>query len=117
MVASEFWWPGLASFVRQYVSGCATCQQNKANTHPLHPPLSPIISTATRPFQQLSCDLITDLPASDGFDMLLVMVDHGLTKGVILCPTKKTIDASEVAALFSEKVFKRFGLYDKIISD
>ena len=47
----------------------------------------------------------------------MVVVDHGLTKGVILCPTKKTIDASGVAALFSEKVFKRFGLYDKIISD
>ena len=45
------------------------------------------------------------------------MVDHGLTKGVILCPTKKTIDAAGVASLFFSKVFKRFGLYDKIISD
>ena len=45
------------------------------------------------------------------------MVDHGLTKGVILCPTKKTIDAAGVASLFFSKVFKRFSLYDKIISD
>ena len=35
----------------------------------------------------------------------------------ILCPTKKTIDTSGVAALFLSKVFKRFGLYEKIISD
>ena len=110
LIASKFWWPGLASFVHQYVSGCATCQQNKANMHPSHPPLSPIVSTTTCPFQQISCDLITDLPVSDDFDTLLVMVNHGLTKRVILCPTKKTIDASGVAALFSEKVFKRFGL-------
>ena len=117
LVSSEFWWPGLASFVRNYVKGCASCQQHKVNTHPSRPPLLPIPSTASRPFQQISCDLITDLPLSSGFDTLLVMVDHGLTKGVILCPTKKTIDAAGVATLFSSKVFRRFGLYEKIILD
>ena len=117
LVASEFWWPGLASFVCKYVEGCATCQRNKSNTHPTVPPLTPIRSTSTRPFQQLSCDLITDLLLSNGFDSLLVVVDHGLTKGVILCPTKKTITAEGVANLFFHKVFLRFGLYDKIISD
>ena len=117
LVTAEFWWPGLASFVRKYVEGCATCQQNKANTHPTVPPLSPIHSLASRPFQQVSCDLITDLPLSAGFDSLLVVVDHGLTKGVILCPTKKSITAEGVADLFFHKVFLRFGLYDKIISD
>jgi hypothetical protein len=117
LVSAEFWWPGLTSYVRKYVEGCATCQQNKANTHPTVPPLTPIKSSASQPFQQLSCDLITDLPLSDGFDSLLVMVDHGLTKGVILCPTKKTITAKGVAALFFHKVFLRFGLFDKVISD
>ena len=34
LVASEFWWPGLASYVRSYVRGCASCQQHKVNTHP-----------------------------------------------------------------------------------
>ena len=52
-----------------------------------------------------------------GFDSLLVMVDHGLTKGVILCPTKKTITAKGIASLFFHKVFLHFGLYDKVISD
>ena len=117
LVAAEFWWPGLASFVCRYVKGCATCQQNKTNTHPTVPPLSPIKSSASRPFQQISCDLITDLPVSVGFDSLLVMVDHGLTKGVILCPTKKTITAKGITSLFFHKVFLRFGLYDKVISD
>ena len=117
LIASEFWWPGLASYVCSYVRGCASCQQNKANTHLSRPPLLPILSSCSCPFQQISCDLITDLPLSDGFDTLLVVVDHGLTKGVILCPTKKTIDAAGVASLFFSKVFKRFGLYDKIISD
>ena len=117
LVASEFWWPGLTSYVHSYVCGCASCQQHKVNTHLSHPPLLPILSSCSFPFQQISCDLITDLPLSNGFDTLLVMVDHGLTKGAILCPTKKTIYAAGVASLFFSKVFKRFGLYDKIISD
>ena len=54
---------------------------------------------------------------SSGFDSLLVVVDHGLTKGVILCPTKKTITAEGVTALFFHKVYLHFGLYNKIISD
>ena len=117
LVTSEFWWPGLTQFVHRYIEGCAMCQQNKSNTHPTIPPLTPIKSHASHPFQQVSCDLITDPSTSSGSDSLLVVVDHGLTKGVILCSTKKTITAEGVAALFFHKVYLRFGLYDKIISD
>ena len=93
------------------------CQQNKSNTHPTVPPLTPIHSTSTQLFQQISCDLITDLPFSEGFNSLLVMVHHGLTKGVILCPTKKTITVEGITNLFFHKVFLCFSLYNKIISD
>ena len=103
--------------MHKYVEGCAVCQQNKFNTHPTVPPLTPICLTSTCPFQQLSYDLITDLPPSAGFDSLLVMVGHGLTKGVILCPTKKTITTEGIANLFFHKVFLHFSLYDKIISN
>ena len=51
LVSTEFWWPGLASFVRKYVEGCAVYQQNKVNTHLTTPPLVPIPSSATHPFQ------------------------------------------------------------------
>jgi hypothetical protein len=105
LVSRDFWWPGLSTFVRNFVSGCATCQSNKANTHPSVPALSPIPSTSTRPFQQISVDLIMDLPVSDGFDSLMVTVDHRLTKGVILSPCNKTIDAAGVAELFLKNVY------------
>ena len=36
LVPSEFWWPGLASFMCKYIKGCAVCQQNKSNTHPTY---------------------------------------------------------------------------------
>jgi len=62
-------------------------------------------------------DLITDLPLAEGFDSILVMVDQGLTKGVILIACNKTITAEGTAKLLLENLYKRFGLPDKIISD
>ena len=54
---------------------------------------------------------------SSGFDSLLVMDNHGLTKRVILCPTKKMVTAEGIATLFFYKVYLSFGLYNKIILD
>ena len=107
----------LASYVQKYVEGCATCQQNKVNTHPTIPSLTPIKSSCTHPFQQISCNLITGLPSSSSLDSLLVVIDHGLTKGIILCPTKKSITTKGIASLFFHKVFLHFGLFNKVISD
>ena len=47
----------------------------------------------------------------------MVMVDHGLMKGVILVPCLKTIDAAGIAQLFFNFVFKCFGLHDTLILD
>ena len=62
-------------------------------------------------------DLITDLPQVDGHDFILVVVDQGLLKGVILIPCSKTLTSEETAQLLLENLYKRFGLPDKIISD
>ena len=117
IVERDFWWPGLSVFVGNFVAGCAVCQQNKVCMHPVTPPLSPIKSSSSLPFKQLSIDLITDLPLSHGHDSLMVVVDHGLTKGVILAPCSKTIDVNGIAQLFFDHVFKCFGLHDTLISD
>ena len=116
-LSRDYWWPGMSSFVHRYISGCALCQQMKVNTHLTVPVLSPIPSSCTCPFQQLLVDLITDHPLSFAYDSLMVMVNHGLSKGVILIPCTKTIDAKGVAELFFKNVFLRFGLHDHLISD
>ena len=117
IIECDFWWPGLSSFVNAFVSGCAMCQQNKVNHHPTCPPLSPIPSSSSLPFWQLSIDLITNLPLSAGHDSLMVVVDHGLTKGVILTPCSKNIDAAGITQLFLSHVFKHFGLHNSLTSD
>ena len=62
-------------------------------------------------------DFITDLPPVKGHNSILVVVDQGLTKGIILIPCSKTITAEETAQLLLENLYKCFGLPDKIISD
>jgi transposase InsO family protein len=63
-------------------------------------------------------DLMTDLPPTDdGYDTLLVIVDHGLSKGIILVPTTKTVNSTGIAELLQDNVFKRYGIPDTLISD
>jgi hypothetical protein len=62
-------------------------------------------------------DFITDLPVSNGYDSMLVVVDHGLTKGVILCPCNKTIDSTGTGNILLKDLYRRFGLPDSAISD
>ena len=81
------------------------------------PGLSPLAVETPIPFSSISVDLITRLPDSHGFNLVMVVVDHGLMKGVIYCPCTKNIDAVRVAQLFFAHVFPRFGLYSKVISD
>ena len=62
-------------------------------------------------------DLITDLPPADGHNSTLIVVDQGLTKGVILIPCNKMITSKETVKLLLQNLYKRFRLPDKIISD
>ena len=64
-------------------------------------------------------DFMTDLPLSDdGFDSIMIVVDHGLSKGVILIPCSKIgLTAEKTVQLFIDNVYSRFGLPDRIITD
>ena len=117
-VRQHYWWPGLRTFVKNYVQGCGICQQFKIDRTPSKPAFIPTEGAkSTRPFANCSMDLITDLPLADGYDSILVVVDQGLSKGVILAPCNKTITSEQTAKLLLENLYKRFGLPDKIISD
>jgi len=78
LIRRNYWWPGMTVFVKNYVMGCTVCQQMKVNTHPSFPGLMPIKGQENaKPFSQVTCDFITDLPETEGFDSLMVMVDYG----------------------------------------
>lgn len=118
LLKCDFWWPGMSSFVTKYVQGCGECQQIKVNTHPTIAPAIPIRANPNAtPFSCISTDFITDLPSSNGFNSIMVMVDHDLMKGVIFTLCLKTIDAIGTVKILHTEVYKWFGLPRKIISD
>ena len=97
----DYWWPGMSTFLWKFISGCADCQAAKVNTHPTVPRLSPLAVETPLPFSSISVNLIMRLPDSHGFDSVMVMVDHGLMKGVIYCPCTKTSTLLELHNSFS----------------
>src|SRR5258705_13263247 len=62
---------------------------------------------------------MTDLLISDnGYDSIMVTVDYGLSKWIVLtlC-TKKSLTSEFSAQLFINKVYSQFGLPDLMITD
>jgi hypothetical protein len=117
-VKQHYWWPGLRIFVKNYVKGCGICQQFKIDQNPSHPSFILVEGAiSTRPFAHCSMDLITDLPPVEGSDSILVVVDQGLSKGVILCPTTKMVTMDGIGDLLHKNLYKQFGLLDKMLSD
>jgi hypothetical protein len=114
LVSREFWWPGISTFVKSYVDGCSTCQATKIrprNQVPLVPNQIP-----TDVWGIITMDFITDLPNSQGYDSLFVVVDR-LSKATIISPCTKTITAEETSKLYMDNVWRRTGLPRQVISD
>ena len=104
--------------MKNYIQGCGTCQQFEINQSPLNLAYQAIEGAkTTRPFAHCSMYLITDLPLVEGYDSILVMVDQGLSKGVVLCPCAKTLTWEGAIIPLRDNLFKEFGLPDKMISD
>jgi len=47
-VSKDYYWPGLRSFVRNYINGCLECQQFKINHRPAKPALMPVPAAASQ---------------------------------------------------------------------
>jgi Chromo (CHRromatin Organisation MOdifier) domain len=62
-------------------------------------------------------DLITDLPLSDSFDSIFLIVDQGCLKATRFIPCLKTIDGTESTCLYMKHILPFFGLPRRIISD
>ena len=107
LVTQNYWWPGISTFVKDYVDGCTTCQETKTLPRtivPLRPNEIP-----TQVWQIITMDFIVELPLSQGFDSLLVVVDQ-FSKAIIIIPCHTTITAEHTANLYLEHVWRRTGL-------
>jgi len=118
LVKRNYEGPRLRKFVEDYVKGCATCQETKVITHMKRAPLYHLNTFAEQgPFQYVSMDLITDLPTSNTYDSILMIVDQGCSKAAKFIPCNKTIDGQGIAKLYLQHLFPWFRIPKRIISD
>ena len=105
-------------WIMDYIKGCATCQQNKNQTHKKKTPLFGITSTPNmKPFVQIAMDLITGLPQVNGKDAILMIVDHRYSRAAIFVPCSTTITGPGITQLYLKHVYPWFGLPSRVISD
>jgi len=108
----------MKDFVKQYVQGCATCQANKSDTSQSKPPLFPISPAhGATPFSTIAVDWITKLPESQGFDSIMTITDHDVSKMVMFIPCRENQGAEDMAWMYIQNVFPYYGLPDRVISD
>ncbi|KAK3521344.1 hypothetical protein QTP70_003454 [Hemibagrus guttatus] len=115
LVSRRFWWPSLGPEVEDFVRQCATCAQARTSRQRPEGLLEPL-PVPRRPWSHLSVDFLTDLPDSEGFTAIMVVVDR-FSKGCKLVPLKGLPTAMQTADAMFAHVFRNFGLPEDIVSD
>jgi hypothetical protein len=111
-----YWWPTVRKDVRRYVLSCDSCQRNKPSHHSPIGLLQPLPIPGGR-WQDLSMDLITQLPfTARNKDAVFVVVDR-MTKRMHCMATTTNASAPELARLFMEHVYKLHGMPRSIVCD
>ncbi|CEP11259.1 hypothetical protein [Parasitella parasitica] len=114
-VSRDYYWPSMRSYVKRYVTGCDTCLRNKNTHHKPYGLLQPL-EIPEKPWVSISMDFITQLPESENYTAICVIVDR-FTKMAVFVPTHNSIDAEGTCDLLLRHVFCHFGFPATIISD
>jgi hypothetical protein len=117
-IQQNFWWPNITTDIKAYIKGCSTCQSTKPRTNQPKPPSDPITPEhALLPFGMITLDFIMKLPASKGYNTILMITNHDCLKAALFFLCKETITAKEVAHLYGTYVFPHYSIPRKVISD
>ena len=81
--------------VADYICSCTSCTRAKPKHHKPYGMLQQL-PIPECPWNLISMDFIEHLPKSDGFTVILIMVDH-LTKQSIFIPTYNTVTSADLA--------------------
>ena len=115
LVQRSYTWPGIITFIKEYTNRCERYAwmkpSNLAPPGKLHPLELPDI-----PWIEVIADFTMDLPLSNGFASILVVVDH-FSKKVEFIPCNKTTTALDTAWLYLHNVWKHYGLPSSIVLD
>jgi transposase InsO family protein len=116
MIGRNFYWPGMAEEIEDYVRSCDDCQRNKASRHKRHGTLHPL-ELSYSPWDSISMDFITQLPESNGCTTVWVVVDRFTKMAHFIPIVKGQKTAENCAKLFLANVWRAHGLPSDIVSD
>lgn len=114
LVTRNYWWPGLKSFIADYIKSC-DCNRAKSSRHKPYGLLEPL-PIPNRPWSSISTDFIGELPQSNGYNAISVWVCR-LTKMAHFVPCRTSTTASDLARIFKDNIFRLHGLPEDIVSD
>ena len=69
-----YFWPGMTSFVKDYINRCDRCARFKGTNQVPFGMLNPL-EAPHMPWVDVTIDFTMDLPISNGYDYILVVVD------------------------------------------
>ncbi len=115
LVSRNYWWPQMSRYIGQYVKMCDLCIRTKLSRHAPVGELHPTPVPENR-WETIGVDFIVELPVSNGYDAIMVVVDH-LSKRAHFIPTHTTISTLGSARLYLHHVWKLHGLPHRVISD
>ncbi|KAL0157331.1 hypothetical protein M9458_048577, partial [Cirrhinus mrigala] len=115
LLRSRFWWPQMAREVSQHVHACSVCAMT--NT-PRQLPCGKLVPLPipTRPWSHIGIDFVTDLPSSNNYTCILVIVDR-FSKSCKFIPLSCLPTAMETAEALLHSIFRYYGLPEDIVSD
>jgi hypothetical protein len=105
----------MSRYIGQYTATCDLCLRTKIQRQLPTGHLEPLLIPETR-WHTVSVDFIVELPESDGYDAVMVVV-NSLTKRSHFLLVNTTITAVGSARQFRDNVWKHHGLPTRVISD
>lgn len=114
-LSSRFYWHRMKNDIVRFCRSCDVCQKTKHSNFNRFGFLIPN-PIPSRPYESISMDFIVNLPWSNGYNAIYVVVDR-LTKHAQFIPTTTGLTSEGFAKLFTKHTASRFGLPESIITD
>lgn len=113
-IRAAYYWPKMQQDVRRWVAACLACRRRKT-PRPMHAGDPGQVSTAQRPWQVVSIDIVSATHTQSGYSKILTVLDL-FTRYVLAIPLRRAT-AREVGGALFTNLFCRFGKPERIHSD
>lgn len=117
-IVRKYYWPNLQRMVHKYVSSCEKCQRNKFRQTKPPGRLNPLPIPEVR-WSKITMDFMVDLPMSQGFNTIWVIVDRLTKRAHFIAMTigNGESSAKNCAKIFCKEYQRLHGVPESIISD